>query len=76
MQIRAAITKTLFYHIYEKIIDLEIIYFAVYNINGSRFHCLNMVKIKDVNSSDLTNTCIASLKGLPSIDMFNCLDDL
>jgi len=71
MQIRAAITKTLFYHIYEKIIDLEIIYFAVYNINGSRFHCLNMVKIKDVNKY-----MHSIFKGLPSIYMFNCLDDL
>jgi len=35
---------------------------AVSHIYGSMFHCLNMVKLLDVNNSDLKDTGIASLK--------------
>jgi len=34
---------------------------AVSHIYGSGFHCLNMVKMKDVNNSDIKDTGIASL---------------
>ena len=39
----------------------EYLYLAVSHIKGSMFHCLNMVKMKDVNKSDLKDTGIASL---------------
>jgi len=35
---------------------------ALSHINGSRLHCLNMVKMQDVINSDLKDTGIASLK--------------
>jgi len=37
---------------------------AVSHIYGSRFHCLNMVKMYDVNNSDLNGLGIASLNTL------------
>jgi len=36
--------------------------FNVFHIYGSMFHCLKMVKMYDVNNSDLKDTIIASLK--------------
>jgi len=37
------------------------LYLAVSHIYGSRFRCLNMVKMSDVNKSDLKDTDLASL---------------
>jgi len=37
------------------------LYLAVSHIYGSRFRCLNMVKMYDANNSDLKDTGIASL---------------
>jgi len=52
-------------HIFNKLIFSVIffymqgyLYLAVYHINGCRFHCLNMVKMLDVNNSDLKDTDI------------------
>ena len=39
----------------------EQLYLAVSHIYGSRFRCLNMVKMSDVNNSDLKDTDLASL---------------
>ena len=38
-----------------------LLYLAVSYIYGSRFHCLNMVKMEDINNSDLKYTDIAVL---------------
>jgi len=40
----------------------EQLYLAVSHIYGSRFRCLNMVKMSDVNNSDLKDTDLASLR--------------
>jgi len=39
----------------------EQLYLAVSHIYGSRFRCLNMVKMSDVNNFDLKDTDLASL---------------
>jgi len=39
----------------------EQLYLAISHIYGCRFPCLNMVKMLDVNNSDLKDTSIASL---------------
>ena len=39
----------------------EELYLAVSHIYGSRFRCLNMVKMSGVNNSDLKDTDLASL---------------
>jgi len=44
----------------------EYLYLAVSHIYGSRFHCLNMVKMYDVNKSDLKDTGVAFLSGAKS----------
>jgi len=46
----------------------EQLYLAVSHIYESRFRCLNMVKISDVNNSDLKDTDLASLNLLISFD--------
>ena len=48
----------------------EQLYLAVSHIYGSRFRCLNMVKMSDVNISDLKDTDLASLsKVLPNANL-------
>ena len=49
----------------------EQLYLAVSHIYGSRFRCLNMVKMSDVNNSDLKDTDLASL-----IDIKKIIDTL
>ena len=51
----------------------EYLYLAVSYIYGSRFHCLNMVKMEDVNKSDLKDTDIASLRLKYNMYFHNCI---
>ena len=55
-------------HIFNKFIfsviflHARITIFGSFSYYGSMFHCLNMVKMHDVNNSHLTDTGIASFK--------------
>ena len=48
-----------------------LLYLAVSHNYGSRFHCLNMIKMSDVNNTDQNDTDIAFLK-VTSLFVYYC----